>query len=57
MPLRYSATTAHRLKPLSFSLWLALPGALCATQAFAANETDQGAKAVTRPTTPRGWNR
>ena len=41
MLLRYSATTAHRLKPLSISLWLALPVALSATCALAADETDK----------------
>ena len=43
MLLRYSATTAHRLKPLSFSLWLALPGVLCSTQSFAAEESESSA--------------
>ncbi|WP_445178120.1 TonB-dependent receptor [Pseudomonas sp. McL0111] len=43
MLLRYAATTTHRLKPLSFSLWLALPGALCTTPSFAADEVDTSA--------------
>ncbi|MFJ2426417.1 TonB-dependent receptor [Pseudomonas sp. NPDC087804] len=48
MLLRYSATTAHRLKPLSFSLWLALPGVLCSTQSFAADEPEASTPTATQ---------
>jgi len=55
MLLRYPATQAHRLKPLSLSLWLALPATLAASQGFAADAIETPAPSTTQadPEAPR----